>query len=188
MSGDQSSAEVQFCTPLFCVENNEEFRTRTHNEVSILYRVSDKYVNVSKLCSDGGRCFKTFKRGDRWRKIINYWNNRQSKNALPPIYELKGKYDKTRGQYIHPKLIHFVADWISIDYAFKVAEIMDLINERNQILNKTLDDTIIELQDKLDEAYDQIKIKDQQLEQSNKTVIEKDEHISKTSVPIDNSD
>ena len=52
MSGDQSSTEVQFCTPLFCVENNEEFRTGTYNDVSIFYQVSDKYVNVSKLSSD----------------------------------------------------------------------------------------------------------------------------------------
>jgi hypothetical protein len=35
-----------------------------------------------------------------------------------------------------------VADWLSIEYAFKVKKIMDLINERGQITNESLDETI----------------------------------------------
>ena len=138
MSGEHSEGAVQFCTPLFCTENNEDFLIGKYNGVEILYRASDKFINVSRLCINGGRCFKTFKRGDRWRKIIEYWSKQYNKSgerfcSAVPIYELKGKYDRSRGQYVHPKLIDFVADWISIEYSFKVAEIMDLINERNQV-------------------------------------------------------
>ena len=144
MTSDEYSASgEQFCTALFCNENNEDFLIGHYNGVTIMYRASDKYVNVSKLCIDGKRDFRTFKRSDRWRKIIEYWNSQEEKSGVQnctsvPLYELKGKYDKSRGTYVHPKLIHFVADWISIEYAFKVAEIMDLINQRNEIEKKTL--------------------------------------------------
>jgi len=163
MTSDEYSASGEhFRAALFCNENNENFLIGRYNGVTIIYRASDKYVNVSKLCIDGKRDFRTFKRSDRWRKIIEYWNSQEEKSgaqkgASVPLYELKGKYDKSRGQYVHPKLIHLVADWISVEYAFKVADIMNLINERNQIENKTLEDTIIELTQQLEDA--KIKIK-----------------------------
>ena len=68
-----------------------------------------------------------------------------SKNAHPPIYELKKNYNQMQGAYIHPDLVHFVADWVSIESGFNVAKIMDLINERNQFTNQDLNDTIKQL-------------------------------------------
>lgn len=49
-----------------------------------------------------------------------------------------------RGTYIHPKLVHFVCEYVSIDYAFKVAELMDSINDAtHQRLNDLkLTDTV----------------------------------------------
>ena len=35
-----------------------------------------------------------------------------------------------KGTYVHPKLIHFVAEYCSVEYAFMVAEIMDNINDK----------------------------------------------------------
>ena len=117
--------------------NVSEFQIGSYNGVSIVYRTSDKYVNASRLCSDGKRDFRTFKRSDKWRRIIEYWNQQYSEscvqNCTDAFYELmKGYPNEYRGQYVHPNLVHFVAEWISIEYAFKVAEIMNLINERNQ--------------------------------------------------------
>jgi hypothetical protein len=47
----------------------------------------------------------------------------------PVIYELRKDYDEVQGQYIHPDLVHFVAEWISIEYAFQVDDLMIAINE-----------------------------------------------------------
>ena len=168
MSTEHSAHGEQNCTSLFCIENREEFRIGTYNEVSILYRVHDGFVNATKLCNDGGRDFRTFKKGQRWRKIIEYWTQQEQNERCANLltasnYELKGKYDKSRGQYIHPDLIHFVAEWVSIEYAFKVKHIMDLINEKNQLLNRNLNDTISELTSELE----QIKIQLNQLKSDN---------------------
>jgi hypothetical protein len=172
---------VQNCTPLFCNENNEDFKIGTYNGVSIIYREKDKYINATKLCADGKRDFRTFKRGDRWKKIKEFWQKEACANLHMPVYELRKNYDKAQGQYIHPDLIHFLADWISIEYAFKVAKIMNLINVKNQLANQTLEDTILDLQDQLDEARTTIEMKD-------KIIQQQDKHIDKTSVPLQNSD
>ena len=135
---------------LFCVENNETFMKGTYNGVSIIYRVSDKYVNVSHLCNQAGKKFYGFTRGKRWNEILKYWIENEGIANLPPVYEIHKKYNKAQGIYVHSDLIHFVAEWISIEYAFKVAKIMNLINERNQLTNKSLEDTTIDLQDEID--------------------------------------
>ena len=170
------------------VENGEELQLGTYNGVTILYRTSDLYINVGKLCRDAREDFYNFRRGKKWKQIIEYWNQEykieSTEKSRLPLIELKKGYPKAQGIYINPDLIHFVANWISIDYAFKVAKIMNLINEHNRILNKTLDETIIELQDKLDQAYDEINIKNkllqeknEQLKQSDNILEVKDKHI-----------
>ena len=152
MMSDHSNQSEQKCSNQLIHENGEEFKICSYNDVSILFRVRDQYFNATKLFSDGGRDFRTFKKGDRWRKIINEHEKRVQNGVcakmLGPIYEIKkGFSNDIRGQYVHPKLIHFVADWVSIDYAFKVADIMDLINKNNQLKNKVLEETIRELQE-----------------------------------------
>ena len=166
-------------TDLFVEENNEEFRTGTYNDISIIFRATDKYVNVSKLCIKANKSFYDFKRGKKWQQIIQYWNENEGIGNLRPLYELHKNYNKAQGIYVHPDLIHFVAEWISIEYAFKVKRIMDLINERNKIENKSLDDTINELQDT-------ITILKNELAEKDKTIDQKTKHIVKTSVPEKN--
>jgi hypothetical protein len=41
----------------------------------------------------------------------------------------KGFDNKYKGYYIHPKLINYIAFWISPKYAVSVRKIMDKINE-----------------------------------------------------------
>ena len=180
-NGGSTSIEVQKCTSLYCVENGEKFYKTTYNDVSIIYRDSDKYINASKLCGDGKKMFQSFKRLQRWRNIVEYWNLERGTEVYPASeYELKGKFDKSRGTYIHPELIHFVADWISLDYAFKVSKIMNLINERNQLTKQTLDDTITTLQTEVLMLKEQIKHKDELLlreREHNKDLKDSNQHF-----------
>ena len=63
-----------------------------------------------------------------------------------PIYELKRGYTiETRGSYVHPELVNFIAFWSIPKYAINVGKIMDLIIEKNQLSSKTLKDTIVDL-------------------------------------------
>ena len=114
----------------FCNENNEEFRTGTYNGISIVYRVSDNYVNAGKLCRDAHKRIYNFTRREKWDEIVDYWiQNEQNKVGAfssQPLIELKKGYPKAKGIYVHPDLIHFVAEWISFEYAFKVKRTMKI--------------------------------------------------------------
>ena len=80
---------------------------------------------------------------------FNTWRNKSFYKTpeggiiLPPtILAKKDIKPEFQGEYVHPKLIHFVAEWISADYAFKVAELMDSINENihEQIKRENIED------------------------------------------------
>ena len=135
------------CTMI--MENNECFIISSYNGIKIYIREKDGYINVSKLCNEGGRDFHTLKRSKRFRSILQYYTENEGSAKLPtPIYELRNGFNTMQGQYITPDLIHFVAEWISIEYSFKVKHIMDAINkigkaqliEDNNNLNNILDE------------------------------------------------
>ena len=127
------------------IENDEEFIKGTYNGIEIYIRKSDGFINVTKMCDEGGRDFRTFKRSQRFKKIIQYYNDFECCANLhtPIIYELRNGFHDMQGQYLTPDLIHFVAEWISIEYSFKVKHIMDSINDKvHEVLNeKQLPDT-----------------------------------------------
>jgi hypothetical protein len=167
-------------------ENNETFIQGSYNNLSILVRESDEYINATKLCSDGNRDFRTLKRGQRFLKIIDFWNNDRKNRGVQlctPLVFLQKVYDRAQGQYIHPELIHFVAEWISIEYSFKVKYIMDTINDYSHATNQTLDETKDQL---INQMRVTIEEKDRIIQDQNKIIKIRDYLIDETSVPIDN--
>ena len=121
--------------------NSETFTWGSYNDISILIRDSDGYVNVTKL-SETKRVRKYFE-SDKWREIVEYWmkiphigvqsNDTNSKNIPMSHYLLNESIPdnkkELRGTYVHPELIHFIAEWVSVEYAFKVSYIMNSKNE-----------------------------------------------------------
>ena len=63
---------------------------------------------------------------------------------MPEFYELLKIANDYRGVYIHPDLIHFVAQWVSVRYSFEVKHIMDSINDKvhEELNNKQLPDNV----------------------------------------------
>jgi hypothetical protein len=122
-------------------ENSETFTIGKYNGISILIRNKDNYVNAGKMCRDTGKDFYGLKRYNKWNEILKYWQKEETVNSLPPIYELRKGYNKCKGIYVHKDLIHFVAEFVSIEHTFKVKRIMDSINENNnENLNKEFND------------------------------------------------
>jgi hypothetical protein len=135
-------------------ENSESFTRRTYNGISAIAREKDGYFNAGKLCRDAGKDFYGFKRGNRWKEIVEYWQKEDAANLLPPIYELKKGYDECKGIYVHKDLIHFVAEFVSLEYTFKVKKIMDSINENNfDKLNKHVEDLQNRNENLVDKAH-----------------------------------
>ncbi|KAH0797578.1 N1R/p28-like protein [Histomonas meleagridis] len=80
-----------------------------------------------------------------WKSVKNAFEQRYGEGGrILSSYYLSQTAPKFQGEYIHPKLVHFVAEYCSVEYAFTVAEIMDSINDKvHEVLNeKQLTDTV----------------------------------------------
>jgi hypothetical protein len=138
----------------FETRNGEKFYDDHYNDVHIIVRDKDGYVNATKMGNDNGKEFKALLRNQEWTNIIDKFASLWvGENSPPPLIELsKGYSNKIKGYYIHPKLVHFVAHWCSVDYAFKVSHIMDLLNEELHNRTITLEQKIAELERDLENA------------------------------------
>ena len=131
--------------------NDETFTWSSYNDISILIRDLDGYVNATKMASDNGKQknFSRFMNGEKMNEVVKFWIETcaTSKTILQkkdPFYLLNegisNEYNDLRGTYVHPELIHFIAEWISVEYAFKVSYIMNSINELYHIKNTSFED------------------------------------------------
>ena len=64
---------------------------------------------------------------------------------------------EVQGVYIHPKLVNYLCIHVDIDYAIKVGEIMDLINERIHLQMITIEEEKQELQEEVDKLKQELK-------------------------------
>ena len=169
--------------------NNETFSRAEYNGISILVRDSDGYVNATKMARDSGikskrEHFSRFMNGDRWTEICEYFEAEYHLAEIGAV--VKNHYimnegvpdavKELRGTYVHPKLINFIAEWISIEYAFKVAHIMDMINERQHALQLEAEENYKEIINKLSQEIEDNKNK------INNLTIKLNNHVSR-SVP-----
>ena len=119
----------------------ETFTVGTYNGISVLIRDKDGYINATKLGNDIKEARK-YVNGSKFNQICDLWVKIGSgKNLpdpeIPPKYQISCASNEFKGTYVHPKLIHFVAEWVDISYAFMVAEIMNSINDKvHEVLEK----------------------------------------------------
>ena len=134
--------------------NNDDhkfvFEIKTYNGISIIRETTSGYINASQMCSDNNRKWRSFTTTKNWKNKLAafkrssiYRNSEAAQIWAPSFIARKQVRPEYQGEYIHPKLIHFVAEWCSDDYAFQVAELMDSINENvhRQMKEKKLEDT-----------------------------------------------
>ena len=92
-----------------------------------------------------------YKKTKDWRNTLEAFNlivKPKDSDAVriltPSFISPKNVRPEYQGEYIHPKLVHFIAEYCSKVYAFKVAELMDSINENvhEQLNKQQLPDTV----------------------------------------------
>lgn len=122
------------------------FEIKTYNGISIIVNTVDGYINASQMCSSNNKKWRVYKNTKQWKQLIEVFEKhyKQGVQKLTPSYYLEKVKPQYQGEYIHPKLVHFVAEYCSVEYAFIVAELMDSINEKvHETLNeKQLADTV----------------------------------------------
>ena len=119
----------------------ETFTIGTYNGISVLIRDKDGYINAAKLGNDKKRARK-YASSEKFDEICNLWmkNRSAQKGADPEMtakYQILNGSNEFKGTYVHPDLVHFVAEWVDISYAFTVADIMNSINDKvHEVLKK----------------------------------------------------
>ena len=135
--------------------NGETFTKGTYNGIEILRRDVDGYINASKMAKDAGKYnnLHRFLQSVKMIEILDYWYKNEvncgpitfDSTEKQAFYELyKGVENDFKGIYIHPDLIHFVVEWCSVEYCFKVKHIMDSINDKvhEKLDENNLPDTV----------------------------------------------
>ncbi|KAI5495931.1 hypothetical protein TVAGG3_0792850 [Trichomonas vaginalis G3] len=118
--------------------NGETFTKGTYNGIEVLRRDKDGYINATKMAREAGKLnhLNRFLNSVKMQEILEFWMNeyggaKSGSTSKQAFYELtKGVINEFKGIYIHPDLVHFVAEWCSVKYAFYVKDIMDSIDKK----------------------------------------------------------
>ena len=166
----------------------ELFIKSTYNGVFILIRKKDGYINASKMGNETRRARK-FVNSEKFDELCKMWlkygsapnSADRNETKISSKYELKYITNELKGTYIHPELVHFVAEWVNYEYAFTVSRIMDSINERAKLKNisdnENLNEIINKLNEENKELRDKITEQEKTIEEQEETIIEQEETI-----------
>ncbi|KAI5498029.1 hypothetical protein TVAGG3_0822930 [Trichomonas vaginalis G3] len=132
--------------------NGETFTKGTYNDIEVLRRDKDGYINATKMAREAGRLnhLNRFLNSAKMQEILEFWMKeygraKSGSTSKQAFYELtKGVINEFKGIYIHPDLVHFVAEWCSVKYAFYVKDIMDSIDKKvhEKLDEEELEDTV----------------------------------------------
>ena len=134
----------------------KETGTLVLNNVIIISRLEDNYINATQLCNAGGKKFNDWFRLDTTSKLINELQSEAGIPASQLIDIKKGNSsDFNQGSWVHPDLAIQLAQWISSKFALQVSKwIRGLFTNGNVEINMKL------LKDKDNE----LKLKDQKIQ------------------------
>ena len=136
------------------VSNGHSFRRTTWNGISVVQEIDSGYYSANNVCRENGKRFEKILSKNYWRDYVAALNrhlaNQRSThrpqtgpvdmpNAAIEIPDVSPEF---RGTYVHPYALHFLCEHVNYEYAIKVSELMNLINERNQLTHQTLEQTI----------------------------------------------
>ncbi|KAI5520121.1 hypothetical protein TVAGG3_0545110 [Trichomonas vaginalis G3] len=132
--------------------NGETFTKGTYNGIEVLRRDKDDYINATKMAREAGKLnhLNRFLNSAKMQEILEFWlkeygGAKSGSTSKQAFYELtKGVINEFKGIYIHPDLVHFVAEWCSVKYAFYVKDIMDSIDKKvhEKLDEEELEDTV----------------------------------------------
>ena len=167
----------------FIESNGERIIKDDYNGVSILIREKDGFINATKIAKDNGKqnhlC--RFFESEKWKEICEKFkeialrqkrSNGKNYENYELFYNISNVCIECRGTYVIPDLIHFVAEWCNIEYAFKVNIIMNNINKLKELKHEDGNEFLETITERL-----QNKIKD--LEEDNEKKQDKIDELLK---------
>ena len=129
------------------VSNGEKFIRTDYNGISVIID-SNGYYNASKICKDNKKRFNDISSYNYWIEylsLISSVREISQRELIINKLNINGYSKEVQGVYIHPKLVNYLCIHVNLEYAIKVSEIMDLMNERIHINNSNLEEEIEKL-------------------------------------------
>ena len=160
------------------------FIKTTWNGLVVIKDELTGYYQASKACKDNGKRFEHWLDNKGTKEYLDVTSAEYGMEILDEIPEagfpasalmfhvLPGGNDLKmsnllQGYYIHPDLFHDVCYWANKPYAVKVSRLMNLINERNRLLNQTLEQTIAQYEEEIAKLKQEVyNLEDAVLEQT----------------------
>jgi hypothetical protein len=99
-------------------------------EFKLVVDKSTGCFNATKLCTDGGKQFSHWKRLEKSKRLIEYYEiNPPHVEGCHDFYEVSGgnnsdAFSKTTGQYVRKELILDIASWVSVEFYDKCNQII----------------------------------------------------------------
>jgi hypothetical protein len=151
--------------PLEIIKENRIEGKLILNDVIILSRVEDNYINATQLCKAGNKKFNDWVRLNSFGELINELECETGIPASQLIDVKKGNSSEfIQGSWVHPDLAIQLAQWISPKFALMVSKwIRTLFTTGTVEINK--------------ELIDEIKIKDKKIKLLQDTYMKKHKRI-----------
>ena len=152
---------------------NEDYGWGKYGDFKVLIRKKDGYINVTKLCQDGGKEFKSWTRNQYSNLLIEEVKSSRGENSPPVIDTVIEGIGCVRGTYAHHDLVPHIASWISPKFAVKVSRIVnDYIvreyREQIRIKDTRIDELFKMLQEQKEENIKQTHMLQEQKEENQK--------------------
>ena len=128
--------------------NGEVFTRTDYNGISVLVD-QDGYYNASKICRANGTKFSKITRNQYWSDYIHALEGGSKIGTTPLVKDRTTVPNDVKGYYVHPKLVNYLCIHVNLDYAVKVGELMDLINEQIHLKCSSLEEEIHSVREKI---------------------------------------
>ena len=102
---------------------SEKSKTLILNNVTIVSRITDNYINATQLCKAGNKKFNDWFRIDTTKILISTLEGETGIPASQLVDIKKGNsFDFEQGSWIHPDLAIQLAQWLSPKFALQVSK------------------------------------------------------------------
>ena len=102
-----------------------EMNAIAKDNMVIIQRASDGYINATKLCKGAGKEWKSYHRSDSTKSFLHALSGSvqiPTDQLVKPV--LTNVSNSEKGTYVHPKVAIHLAQWISPEFAVFVTEVI----------------------------------------------------------------
>ncbi len=129
--------------------NNEEFEVNgrifirsTYLDISVLIDKETGYYYAQKICDDNNKVMRDLERNDDYELMKQAVASTAQIRTVELETTFPGMPNGYRSKWVHKLLVNYIAQWANKEYAVKITMLLNLIDERLKLENRTLQQEI----------------------------------------------